>query len=88
MHIHDYSHLIIPLTDGTLIRTATEGRETLYKLKVGKAMSFAEDPLEGFHTDFALGKAPLKVVVAQLRKNSPVLATTFTDEDLNQALVK
>ena len=72
LHRHDHGRALISLNGGTLNVVDGNGKVMdVYKLEAGKAMWLAADKAGTQHADVNPGKAPVEVIVVQLKNDKP-----------------
>ena len=72
LHRHDHGRALISLNGGTL--NVVDGSNKVmdtYKLEAGKAMWLDADKAGTQHADVNPGKAPVEVIVVQLKNDKP-----------------
>jgi hypothetical protein len=72
LHRHDHGRALISLNGGTLNVVDANGKVLdVYKLEAGKAMWLDADKPGTQHADVNPGKAPVEVIVVQLKNDKP-----------------
>jgi beta-alanine degradation protein BauB len=72
LHRHDHGRALISLNGGTLnVVDANNKVMDTYKLEAGKAMWLEADKAGTQHADVNAGKAPVEVIVVQLKNDKP-----------------
>ena len=72
LHRHDHGRALISLNGGTLNVVDGNGKVMdVYKLEAGKAMWLEADKAGTQHADVNPGKAPVEVIVVQLKNDKP-----------------
>ena len=72
LHRHDHGRALISLNGGTLNVVDGSGKVMdTYKLEAGKAMWLEADKAGTQHADVNPGKAPVEVIVVQLKNDKP-----------------
>lgn len=88
LHRHNYSRVLVPLTEGTLTRKDLDGTITTYNLVKGKPLFLPADSAEGFHTDENEGQTMIEVNVIQFNYPEKISVQKLTTEDLDTAVQK
>ena len=71
LHRHDHGRALVALNDGRLRVTDKNGKILdTYNLKAGTAMWLGIDPPGQMHADVNDGKAPVEVIVVQLKNDN------------------
>ena len=72
LHRHDHGRALISLNGGTLNVVDGNGKVMdVYKLEAGKAIWLDADKAGTQHADVNPGKAPVEVIVVQLKNDKP-----------------
>jgi hypothetical protein len=72
LHRHDHGRALISLNGGTLNVVDGAGKVMdVYKLEAGKAIWLEADKAGTQHADVNPGKAPVEVIVVQLKNDKP-----------------
>jgi quercetin dioxygenase-like cupin family protein len=72
-HRHDHGRVLISLNGGELNVVDAAGKvQDVYKLEAGKAMWLDADKPGTQHADVNPGKAPVEVIVVQLKNDKPL----------------
>lgn len=72
LHRHDHGRALISLNGGTLNVVDGSGKVMdVYKLEAGKAIWLDADKAGTQHADVNPGKAPVEVIVVQLKNDKP-----------------
>ena len=72
LHRHDHGRALISLNGGTLNVVDGTGKVMdVYKLEAGKAIWLEADKAGTQHADVNPGKAPVEVIVVQLKNDKP-----------------
>ena len=72
LHRHDHGRALISLNGGTLNVVDGAGKVMdVYKLEAGKAIWLDADKAGTQHADVNPGKAPVEVIVVQLKNDKP-----------------
>src|SRR5689334_22765068 len=72
LHRHDHGRALVSINGGTLNVVDANGKVMdVYKLEAGKAIWLDADKAGTQHADVNPGKAPVEVVVVQLKNDKP-----------------
>ena len=70
LHRHDHGRALVALTDGRLKVVDKDGKLlNTYELKAGRAIWLGVDPPGQLHADVNDGRAPVEVIVVQLKND-------------------